>query len=223
MVTPEETVALGRSYIGKAASRRPERLEGEGMMIGRVLVGPLALVLLSAVCGPELQAQYLGGGEKSAAETQLADLRQLQDKFSALAGAFPAELYDWRPMEGVRSVRDVFALIVAETTLFPTAWGFEPPSWVDEPTIGAELARIRALDPEGIEAEIVRGYGHTLALVEGLDAEDRSRSVNFFGLTTPLASAVTLMANDMHEHLGQLVAYARMNRIVPPWSRRSEG
>ena len=24
---------------------------------------------------------------------------------------------------------------------------------------------------------------------------------------------------DMHEHLGQLIAYARMNQIVPPWSR----
>jgi hypothetical protein len=35
--------------------------------------------------------------------------------------------------------------------------------------------------------------------------------------TTP--EIVLFVAGDMHEHLGQLIAYARMNRIVPPWSK----
>lgn len=178
----------------------------------------LALSLVLVLPGRSA-GQYLGGGTKSTAETQIADLEQLRDKFVALAGAFPAELYDWRPMEGVRSVREVLALIVAETTLFPTQWDFPPPAWVEEPSIGAELARIGALDPEGIQEEMRRGYGHTLDLMRGLTDAERDRMVRFFGLETPLGAAVTLMGNDMHEHLGQLIAYARMNRIVPPWSR----
>jgi len=32
--------------------------------------------------------------------------------------------------------------------------------------------------------------------------------------------ATTYTLNDLHEHLGQLVAYARMNSIVPPWSKK---
>jgi hypothetical protein len=27
------------------------------------------------------------------------------------------------------------------------------------------------------------------------------------------------MVDDLHEHLGQLIAYARMNGIKPPWSK----
>ena len=27
------------------------------------------------------------------------------------------------------------------------------------------------------------------------------------------------IGGDLHEHLGQLIAYARMNQIVPPWSK----
>jgi hypothetical protein len=26
------------------------------------------------------------------------------------------------------------------------------------------------------------------------------------------------MLNHLHEHLGQSIAYARMNAVVPPWS-----
>ena len=49
----------------------------------------------------------------------------MHDKFTALAEAFPEDTYDWRPMEGVRSVKEVFALMAAEANLFPTMWGFE--------------------------------------------------------------------------------------------------
>ena len=31
--------------------------------------------------------------------------------------------------------------------------------------------------------------------------------------------AILMATGDMHEHLGQLIAYARANQIVPPWSR----
>jgi hypothetical protein len=167
----------------------------------------------------EASAQYLGGGSKSAVETQIADLEQVRDKFLALAEAFPEETYDWRPMEGVRSVRDVMALIAAEGTLFPTMWGFDKPAWVAEGGFGPELGRLGKLSKAEIIMEIERSFEHVLGIVTGLSEEDRAREVNFFGLDVDLGTAVTLMANDMHEHLGQSIAYARTNKIVPPWSR----
>ena len=39
------------------------------------------------------------------------------------------------------------------------------------------------------------------------------------GQNRSVPEVVLLVAGDMHEHLGQLIAYARMNRILPPWSK----
>lgn len=176
-------------------------------------------VLLGLAGSSGLSAQYLGGGTKTAAEVRIADLEQLRDKFLALADAFPEETYDWRPMEGVRSVRDVFMLIAVEGALFPTMWGFEAPAWSAGADLGAEYARLRELSKEALIGELERAFDHLLGLVGGLGPEERERPASFFGLTTDLGTALDLMANDMHEHLGQAIAYARTNGIVPPWSR----
>jgi hypothetical protein len=40
-----------------------------------------------------------------------------------------------------------------------------------------------------------------------------------FGRDLKVDAGITLALSDLHEHLGQLIAYARMNGIVPPWSR----
>jgi len=176
-------------------------------------------VLLGLFGAVSAHAQYLGGGTKNAVETQIADLEQLRDKFLALAEAFPEDTYQWRPMEGVRSVHDVMALIAAEGTLFPTMWGFPKAEWVAEGGFGEELGRLAALSKEELMMEMDRSFDHVIGIVRNLSDEDRAREVGFFGLTTDLGTAVSLMANDMHEHLGQSIAYARMNQIVPPWSR----
>lgn len=182
-----------------------------------VSVLSLAAALSATLVGSG-SAQYLGGGTKNAIETQIADLEGMRDKFLALAEAFPEETYQWRPMEGVRSVHDVMALIVAECTLFPTMWGFDKPDWVADGGFGGELGRLGSLSKAEMIAEIERSFDHVIALVTGLSEEDRARQVDFFGLTVDIGTAVTLMANDMHEHLGQSIAYARTNHIVPPWS-----
>ena len=68
------------------------------------------------------------GGEMQAWQGQtVADLEQMRDKFISLAEAFPEEMWDWTPMEGVRSVRDVMVLIVTEGHVFPGLWGADPP------------------------------------------------------------------------------------------------
>ncbi|MEN8375502.1 MAG: DinB family protein [Gemmatimonadota bacterium] len=184
-----------------------------------IRIRSIALAAASvAVIATPLSAQYLGGGTKTAEEAQLANLEQLSDKFLALAGAFPEEAWEWRPMEGVRSVHEVMSLIAAEGTLFPTAWGFDKPDWTADGGFGPELGRLAALSGEDVIAEIDRSFAHLIALARGLSEEDRAKEVNFFGLTVDVGTALTLMSNDMHEHLGQSIAYARMNRIVPPWS-----
>ena len=60
-----------------------------------------------------------GGAIQSWQAQTVADVEQMRDKFLSLAEAFPEETWDWAPMEGVRSVRDVMVLIVTEGTSFP--------------------------------------------------------------------------------------------------------
>lgn len=189
------------------------------MRVLKVFSTVLAAVIPATTVGVNLEAQYLGGGEKTFEETQVADLRSMGTKFSSLADAFPDSLYDWRPMEGVRSVKDVMVLVATESVLFPTMWGYDAPAWTTPGGFGPEQERLHALNKTELIAEIVRGFDHAAALMEGMSDADRARDVNFFGLDVDVATAITLMANDMHEHLGQSIAYARMNRIVPPWSR----
>jgi hypothetical protein len=179
----------------------------------------ITAVAMIQLWGLPLSAQYLGGGTKSDAEVQVADIEQMRDKFTSLAEAFPEETFDWRPMEGVRSVKQVFVLIAGEGVLFPTMWGFEAPEWVAAGGFGPETERLMALSRDELITEVGRSFDHLLTLVRGLGAEDRQRRVDFFGLNVDLTTAITRMATDMHEHLGQAIAYARMNQIVPPWSQ----
>ena len=58
-----------------------------------------------------------------------------------------------------------------------------------------------------------------IGVVEGMDETARAREIRFFGQPTRVELAILMATGDMHEHLGQMIAYARTNRIVPPWSQ----
>ncbi len=75
-------------------------------------------------------------------DIQVTDIEPMKDKFIGLAQEFYESQYDWRPMEGVRSIRDVFGLIIAECHIFPTAWGHESPAGA-ESGFGGEIRRAR--------------------------------------------------------------------------------
>ena len=155
---------------------------------------------------------------RSIKEVQVADLRTMKDKFVSLGEAFPIETYDWRPMEGVRSVKDVLVLITTEGNGFPTQWGAPLPMGVNEDR-GAERARLEGLSKDELIAELGGAFDNIIAVVEGMDDDARMRELRFFGQEVRIDGAIAMVAGDMHEHLGQLIAYARTNRIVPPWSR----
>ena len=163
--------------------------------------------------GPELRTLH---------ETQIADLREMKGKFTSLADAISVDLWDWRPMEGVRSVREVMALAAAEGYLFPTMWGFEAPAGVAA-GFTDELARLGALRKPELIDEINVAFDHFIGIVENMSGTDRYRETSFFGRTVDVQTAIMLSATDLHEHLGQAIAYARMNHVVPPWSRRDGG
>lgn len=142
----------------------------------------------------------------------------MHEKFTSLAEALLEDTYDWRSMEGVRSVKEVIALIAAECNLFPGYLGMDAPDGVAE-GFGAEMERLTAMSRSELLTELDRSFGHFIGQVEGLDESARMERIQFFGREVDVAKGLMLASNDMHEHLGQAIAYARTNEIVPPWSQ----
>ncbi len=178
---------------------------------------PVVLGALLMLCAIPLAAQSDG-----MLGTFVDDYAQLESKFNELAGAMDADMYDWRPMEGVRSVSEVYMLIAAEGYYLPSLWGATPPEGITVgPQLFDDMAAVTA--KEDVQMHLERAFAYARAAMEDLTPANMENSVQFFGRSRPLRDALYIMLWDMHEHLGQSIAYARSNRVVPPWTERQQG
>lgn len=175
------------------------------------------LVFATALGGVALA---LGGGDALAAQTLQSevalDVRTVGEKMVALAEAIPAEDYDWRPAPGVRSVSEVFMHMAAANVGLPVSLLGAP--------LPAGYTADWASSAEEItdKAEVIRhleaAFEHLATTVESLTDARLAESVTVFGRATNRMGALLLLQSHGHEHLGQAIAYARMNGVVPPWS-----
>jgi len=142
-----------------------------------------------------------------------------RDKFMALAEAVPEDRWDWRPIEGVRSFREVFIHIAADNW-WPTQMGFPAPEDIG---VTDDLATIGTYQQQRFsKAETLEHMRRSFDFFfESLDqTRDRLDEPIALGQNEVTIARIWIeLTTHMHEHLGQTVAYARMNEIVPPWSR----
>jgi len=68
-----------------------------------------------------------------------------------------------------------------------------------------------------------RSFDDLRIMANTLSEADLEREVEFFGMKFSLRNFLITGLNHCHEHLGQSIAYARMNGVVPPWSEKQEG
>jgi hypothetical protein len=148
------------------------------------------------------------------------DIDGLRGKFMAIAKAVPANKLGWRPMEGTRSFHDVFAHVAAEGNTETAMFGGKLPtgSLAD---FDAEEARLGKLSDDQLIAVMDKSMRSLSATLAALSVEKVKTSITYYGQPTLPRIATTYTLNDLHEHLGQLVSYARMNQIVPPWSKKT--
>ncbi|MFN8581001.1 MAG: hypothetical protein U0163_08520 [Gemmatimonadaceae bacterium] len=182
-----------------------------------LLPSALLALALSATTG-RAQATLSADDANQLRASLLGDLETMRGKFVGLADAFPQDKYTWRPMEGVRSVSEVLMLAAFEGYSFiPNSLGGKPAD------LGGReaAAKLRQLtDKAQIIEHINKGFAHAKAQIEGLDAATLASGRNLFGQNRSATAISLLVFGDLHEHLGQLIAYARMNQIVPPWSKK---
>src|SRR5215475_12009665 len=99
------------------------------------------------------------------------DAGTLSEKFTGLARVMSGK-YDWKPGQGVRSVGDVFNLIVKENGLLAGVLS-------GTPNTGAPPAPIT--DPEKMQEALKASYLNLQKAITGLSDNDLQTTVKLFG------------------------------------------
>jgi uncharacterized damage-inducible protein DinB len=156
----------------------------------------------------------LAGSTLVAAEIKtefLDEVAALEKKYTSLAEAIPAEKYTWRPADGVRSISEVFMHIAGANYMLPTMAGVKPPEGIDR---GMEKSVTAKAD---VVAQLRKSFEHVRGAAQASAEPDKM--IKMFGREVSQRYFLSFLAHHMHEHLGQLIAYSRMNNVRPPWSQ----
>jgi len=146
--------------------------------------------------------------------TIVSELSEAEKKVVALAEAMPQEKYGWRPADGVRSVAEAFMHIAQANYLLPSIAGTKPPAGIDLMTYDKA-----ATNKKDVVAALHASYDHARKFAKGVSDADLAKEVDFFGQKKSIRDLLLLSLEHSHEHLGQEIAYARMNGVKPPWSQ----
>ena len=135
------------------------------------------------------------------------------DQITSLADAFSEEQYDWRPAEGIRSVGESLLHVAKANYFFLMKIGFELPEDVD--MMGMDGIEGK----DNIMAAVTKSFDFGKEKIIMVETDQLSDAVEMpFGEFNKL-STLLLVLEHSGEHKGQLIAYARSNGIVPPWSQ----
>ncbi len=143
----------------------------------------------------------------------LLDLDQAQKKFVTLANATPAGKLTWRPSEDSRSFAEVLLHVAAERYQILKMMGATPPESFHEKDFEKSTT-----DQAKIVDELNRSWDFAQKTINGMPNADFAKLLPKLGPQANAGDVVYILVADAHEHLGQAVAYARMNGIVPPWT-----
>jgi len=154
----------------------------------------------------------------SISAAMVTQMKDAQSKLVELAEATPAEKYMWRPAEGVRSTAEVFLHVATANYGIPYLMGTTPPEGID--VMGLEKS---TSDKKKIVETLKASFAHAISAVESTPATDYGKTFKFFdGSEMSTLDGLMVLVSHGHEHLGQSIAYARSNGIVPPWTARQE-
>jgi len=176
----------------------------------RIVVLALTVPLLAYAKGPQQNAAKPAAPVNGFRAEFFANLDEVQEKILDLAESTPADKFTWRPGPGVRSVSEVYMHIAGGNYFLATFLGVPAP----KRTSDLETTVTKKAD---VVAELKRSFEHLRTAVSR--TEDLEKQVKMFGSPTTHRGVMVTILSHLHEHLGQSIAYGRMNGVVPPWSR----
>ena len=144
----------------------------------------------------------------------LRELADLESKFVRLAEKMPAEKYTWRPAEGVRSVSEVFLHVAGANFGLTRRIGTPAPDGFQGQGFDKSTT-----DKAQVIDHLKKSFAHMReAALKASDADADKTMQWFGGSTITQRGFLTFFVRHAGEHLGQSIAYARVNGVVPPWS-----
>ena len=188
-------------------------MKPQRVLLGILLAGAPALARAQAPTTTSTQVTAMRAAPTGFRADYLTEIDDVGKKLVDLAEAMPADKYSWRPAPGVRSVGEVFMHVVAGNSTLPSFLGaprMDGISRDSEKTV-TEKAKIVELLKKSIE--------NAKAAASNVTDADLNKKVKTFGDREMTERQVLFrILNHMHEHLGQSIAYARVNGVTPPWS-----
>ena len=150
-----------------------------------------------------------------------ADIEEAEKKLLDLARAIPAEKYSWRPAPGVRSIGEVVVHVAADNYLIPAGLG--TPADASTGIKGDDYNTVlayekRTMNKAAAIAELEKSFAFLKKSLSDTPTARLGESVSVFGSSMTPQKVWILATTHVHEHLGQLIAYARSNGVKPPWS-----
>jgi uncharacterized damage-inducible protein DinB len=147
----------------------------------------------------------------------LLDLQTVQKKCVDLVQALPNDKLTWRPAPDARSFAEVFLHVAGERYGILGMMGATPPAGIKP----RELEK-STTDKDKIVAELNQSWDFAQKAIDGMSNADFAKLLPKLGPQANEGDVVYILVADAHEHLGQLVAYARQNGIVPPWTAAAQ-
>lgn len=174
-------------------------------MIRKTIRLALPLLALGLAAG-SAWAQSVGGFRGEV----LGALGESEKKILGLAEKTPQDKFGWRPAAGVRSTSEVFMHVAAGNYFLGGFAGLKAPEGLRDYE--------KTTDKAKVVAALKDSYAAVRKLVESTPDADLAAAVKLPWRETTKMGLFMTLALHSEEHLGQSIAYARSNGIVPPWS-----
>ena len=170
----------------------------------KLLLGLLfALPLFVTAQNQSIQGEFIGIVEFN------------EERMLELAEALPAETFAYTPSPGVRNVSQSLMHVATGNYFFAMMWGSPPPEGIDLMSMEKTYT-----EKEEVLQALRDSYAHLKSTAETISNDDLATRVQFpDGSEYTIKTTMFIITEHIGEHKGQLVAYARMNGIAPPWSK----
>jgi uncharacterized damage-inducible protein DinB len=139
--------------------------------------------------------------------------KHVSQQLIALAEATPAEKFAWRPAAGVRSTSEVYMHIVMANFYLLSVTGPKMPAGLKEDAGKTVTSKDEVISWLKRSLDAVR-EAHL-----AVKPSDLERKVHIADRDATVEGMYLRIIVHANEHMGQLIAYARMTGVVPPWSK----
>jgi uncharacterized damage-inducible protein DinB len=149
----------------------------------------------------------------------IGQLEYVQKQVLDLENAIPDAKFTWRPNKEVRSISEVYSHIAFANYMFAKLVGATLPEGIAITSFADETKWEKtSTDKKVIAEQLVKSFDFLKNAIKNMPDANLENMVDFFGNKMTERGILMVVLSHTHEHLGQSIAYARMQGVVPPWT-----